>query len=82
MILILFGGGRYRSIEYAKNTRKLKLCIIMHNYAKYAFFESWLKPTFLRISGDFKHFLFFSLIFFLRLEKIVPITQWDFSLNV
>ena len=33
-------------------------------YAKYAFFESWLKTTFLCVSDDFKHFLFFSLKFF------------------
>ena len=38
MILTIFGGGRYWSREYGKNTKKLKLCIIMHKYAKYAFF--------------------------------------------
>ena len=38
MILILFGGGRYCPRDYGKNTKKLKLCIIMHKYAKYAFF--------------------------------------------
>ena len=38
-ILILFGGGRYWSKEYQKNSRKFKICIIMHKYAKYAFFQ-------------------------------------------
>ena len=33
-ILILFGGGRYWSKEYQKNSRKFKICIIMHKYAK------------------------------------------------
>ena len=32
-ILILFGGGRYWSKEYQKNSRKFKICIIMHKYA-------------------------------------------------
>ena len=73
IILILFGCGRYSPKEYGKNTRKLKLCIIMHTYAKYAFFESWLKTTFLCISDDFKHFLFFSpKIFF---EMYIPLTN-------
>ena len=40
----------------------------MHNYAKYAFFESWLKTTFLCISDDFKHF-FSPKIFFRDLEN-------------
>ena len=70
MILILFGCGRYCLREYRKNTRKLKLCIIMHNYAKYAFFESWIKTTFLCISDDFQHFLFFHLKYFSETSKI------------
>ena len=55
------------------NTRKLKLCIIMHNYAKYAFFESWIKTTFLCISDDFKHFLFFHLKYFFRDLENFPV---------
>ena len=29
-ILILFGGGRYWSKEYQKNSRKFKICIIRY----------------------------------------------------
>jgi len=28
----------------------------MHKYAKYAFFQKWLKTTFLGISDDSEHF--------------------------
>ena len=68
-ILIPFGGGRYWSKEYQKNSRKFKICIIMHKYAKYAFFYKCLKITFLGISDDSEHFCFFHLTFFLDLEK-------------
>ena len=45
----------------------------MHNYAKYAFFESWIKTTFLCISDDFKHFLFFHLKYFFRDLENFPV---------
>ena len=51
-ILILFGGGRYWSKEYQKNSRKFKICIIMHKYAKYAFFPITIGSLLLCCSGS------------------------------
>ena len=48
----------------------------MHNYAKYAFFESWIKTTFLCISDDFKHFLFFHLKFFFSETWKISLCVW------
>ena len=41
-ILIVFGGGRYWSKEYQKNTRKFKICIISHML-------HWLTATVLEV---------------------------------
>ena len=57
-ILIPFGGGRCWSKEYQKNSRKFKICIIMHKICiySYAFFLKCLKITLLDISDDSEHF--------------------------
>ena len=53
----------------------------MHNYAKYAFFKSWIKTTFLCISDDFQHFLFFHLKYFFRDLENFPVCVAARTLN-
>ena len=48
---------------------KFKICIICIKYAKYAFFQKWLKITFLGISDDSEHFWNFS--FFLTEKNVL-----------
>ena len=40
-ILILFGGGRYWSKEYQKNSRKFKICIIIVYKIPYRRARAW-----------------------------------------
>ena len=46
-ILILFGGGRYWSKEYQKNSRKFKICIIRYHIISHML--HWLTATVLEV---------------------------------
>ena len=79
-ILISFGGSRCWSYEYRKNSRKFKICIIMHKICILCIFLKMPKNTFLGISDDSEHFSFFSpKIFFLDLKNIRIYTHFMFS---
>ena len=69
MILIIFEVVGIALNSMGKYQKKIELCIIMHQYAKYVFFSKWLKTTFLGISDDFKDFLFCSPNIFLGFRK-------------
>ena len=70
-ILILFEGGRCWSKEYQKNSRKFKICIIMHKICILCIFLKMPKNHFPGISDASKQFWFFYLKKFLDLSRTI-----------